>query len=65
MRAAFVDATVVTDAPEAGVPTVGCTAMPAEEVARLLAWIDPEHTIYVALPEGAYETLRSQWELPR
>lgn len=45
--------------------TVGCTAFSSDEMARVLAWLDPEALpILVQLPRSEYERLRGAWTLP-
>ena len=45
--------------------TVGCTAMAAPELERLVAWLDPRaHPAVVQLSAAAYDTLRAGWQLP-
>jgi D-alanyl-D-alanine dipeptidase len=49
-----------------GQGTVGCTAMPREQIESLLGWLDPERTpLLVQLPAEQYKRLRSRWKLPR
>jgi D-alanyl-D-alanine dipeptidase len=49
-----------------GQPTVGCTAMPQEQVESLLGWLDPERKpLLVQLPEAEYQKLRKHWRLPQ
>ncbi|MEB0045583.1 MULTISPECIES: L,D-transpeptidase family protein [unclassified Pseudomonas] len=46
-------------------PTQGCTAMPPDDIAQLLHWLDPRQSpLLVQLPETDYEQLRHQWHLP-
>ena len=45
--------------------TVGCTALDATELARLVAWIDPKaRPVGVQLPASVYERMRGAWGLP-
>ena len=45
--------------------TVGCTVMPAEAVEEIAEWTDAaERPVFVQLPQGEYERLRSSWRLP-
>jgi L,D-peptidoglycan transpeptidase YkuD (ErfK/YbiS/YcfS/YnhG family) len=45
--------------------TVGCTAMPQEQLEAVLAWLDPARSpILVQLPAPQYKALRKQWGLP-
>jgi D-alanyl-D-alanine dipeptidase len=45
--------------------TVGCTALDAPELARLITWLDPRaRPVVVQLPAAAYAALRSDWQLP-
>jgi D-alanyl-D-alanine dipeptidase len=46
-------------------PTVGCTALDAAELARLVAWLDPRaRPVVVQLPSAVYERMRDAWRLP-
>jgi len=48
-----------------GVGTTGCTAMSADTMRRLLAWLKPqEHPVFVLLPQDQYARLRAAWKLP-
>jgi D-alanyl-D-alanine dipeptidase len=48
-----------------GSPTVGCTALDAGELARLLAWVDPRaKPVVVQLPASVYARVRVAWGLP-
>jgi len=48
-----------------GQGTVGCTAMPAGDVERLVSWIETKGTTaLVQLPEEEYQRLKSGWNLP-
>jgi L,D-peptidoglycan transpeptidase YkuD (ErfK/YbiS/YcfS/YnhG family) len=45
--------------------TAGCTAMTPAVMQSLLAWLKPEdHPVFVLLPQGEYERLRTAWRLP-
>jgi L,D-peptidoglycan transpeptidase YkuD (ErfK/YbiS/YcfS/YnhG family) len=45
--------------------TVGCTAMSAETIKRLLSWLDPAaKPVLIQLPRPVYERLRQEWHLP-
>jgi D-alanyl-D-alanine dipeptidase len=47
-------------------PTVGCTAMPQEQLQAVLAWLDPaRHPLLVQLPAAQYERVEKRWKLPR
>jgi L,D-peptidoglycan transpeptidase YkuD (ErfK/YbiS/YcfS/YnhG family) len=49
-----------------GQPTVGCTAMPQEQLESLLGWLDPaRNPLLVQLPEAEYQKLRKHWRLPQ
>jgi D-alanyl-D-alanine dipeptidase len=49
-----------------GQPTVGCTAMPREQLESLLTWIDPaRHPLLVQLPVAEYQRLEKPWKLPK
>ncbi len=46
-------------------PTVGCTAMPTDEIRELVHWLDADaHPVLVQLTEAAYADLRRPWQLP-
>ena len=46
-------------------PTVGCTALEATELERLVAWLDPRaRPVVVQLPAAVYAELRDAWRLP-
>lgn len=48
-----------------GQGTVGCTAMPQEQVESILSWLDPKQTpILVQLPIAQYQHLRKRFDLP-
>lgn len=48
-----------------GQGTVGCTAMPQEQIESLLAWLDPSREpLLVQLPERKYKSLQKKWGLP-
>jgi L,D-peptidoglycan transpeptidase YkuD (ErfK/YbiS/YcfS/YnhG family) len=48
-----------------GVPTAGCTAMPAEAMDRLLAWLDAGAApLFALLPDDAYARVQADWNLP-
>ncbi len=48
-----------------GVPTAGCTSMPAPALAGALAWLDAaDDPVLVQLPSAAYRRLRAVWGLP-
>jgi L,D-peptidoglycan transpeptidase YkuD (ErfK/YbiS/YcfS/YnhG family) len=50
---------------EGGKGTAGCTAMSAEELRVVMAWLDPvAHPVLVQLPRAAYDMLRTDWSLP-
>lgn len=45
--------------------TSGCTALAEPALDALLGWLQPgEHPVFVLLPRGEYERLRSGWHLP-
>jgi L,D-peptidoglycan transpeptidase YkuD (ErfK/YbiS/YcfS/YnhG family) len=45
--------------------TVGCTALPAAELAALVAWINPnDRPLYVVLPRPVYDGFTTSWKLP-
>jgi L,D-peptidoglycan transpeptidase YkuD (ErfK/YbiS/YcfS/YnhG family) len=45
--------------------TSGCTAMAAEQIDGLVAWLDPAaHPALVQLPRAEYLKLQQEWELP-
>lgn len=46
-------------------PTAGCTAMTAEDMEALCAWLQRDsHPVLVQLPQAQYEALRVDWDLP-
>jgi L,D-peptidoglycan transpeptidase YkuD (ErfK/YbiS/YcfS/YnhG family) len=48
-----------------GQGTVGCTAMPREELELLLAWLDPARKpLLVQMPDAQYERLKGKGKLP-
>jgi D-alanyl-D-alanine dipeptidase len=48
-----------------GQGTVGCTAMPREQLESILAWLDPvRKPLLVQLPERQYKNLKKKWGLP-
>lgn len=45
--------------------TVGCTAMEEQELAALVAWLDPDRQpAFVQLPAAVYAQVRDAWVLP-
>ena len=50
---------------EGGRGTAGCTAMSADELREVMAWLDPDTApVLVQLPRAAYDKLRVEWSLP-
>jgi L,D-peptidoglycan transpeptidase YkuD (ErfK/YbiS/YcfS/YnhG family) len=48
-----------------GIGTVGCTAMPREQLESLLGWLDPRRQpLLVELPASEYKRARRLWHLP-
>jgi L,D-peptidoglycan transpeptidase YkuD (ErfK/YbiS/YcfS/YnhG family) len=48
-----------------GVPTAGCTAMDAQAMQALLAWLHPsQQPLFVLLPADEYARLHARWQLP-
>jgi len=48
-----------------GQGTVGCTAMPREQLESILAWLDPQsRPLLVQLPAPQYQQLKKRWKLP-
>jgi L,D-peptidoglycan transpeptidase YkuD (ErfK/YbiS/YcfS/YnhG family) len=48
-----------------GQGTVGCTAMPREQLEAILGWLDPTRKpLLVQMPEQQYKRLHKQWGLP-
>ena len=46
-------------------PTVGCTAMPQDDMELLLGWLDPDRKpLLVQLPAAQYQKLGRRWNLP-
>lgn len=49
----------------ADVGTSGCTAMPEEQMLKIIRWLDrAKNPLLVQLPEPEYERLRTAWKLP-
>ena len=49
-----------------GQGTVGCTAMPEEQLKTVLAWLDPvRNPLLVQFPYAQYEKERKHWHLPK
>ena len=47
-------------------PTAGCTAMPENELVKLLRWLDPAaHPILVQMPRAKYSAVQSKLALPK
>jgi L,D-peptidoglycan transpeptidase YkuD (ErfK/YbiS/YcfS/YnhG family) len=45
--------------------TSGCTAMPEQDLVRLVRWLDPaRHPILVQMPRAAYRSIRVKYGLP-
>ncbi len=45
--------------------TVGCTALDATELERLIGWLDPRaRPVVVQIPVAVYPLMRSEWALP-
>jgi len=45
--------------------TVGCTALDAKELDRLIAWLDPRsRPVVVQVPASVYPLMRNEWGLP-
>lgn len=45
--------------------TVGCTAMPEQDLVQLLRWLDPEaHPVLIQMPRRAYTQFQSRFSLP-
>ncbi|MBS1170851.1 MAG: hypothetical protein H6R01_1769 [Burkholderiaceae bacterium] len=48
-----------------GVPTSGCTAGAATDIARIFLWLESKASpVIVQLPESEYTSLQKQWNLP-
>lgn len=48
-----------------GQPTVGCTAMPQNDLETLIGWLDPDRKpLLVQLPAAQYQKLKKHWRLP-
>ena len=45
-------------------PVTGCTGLAKSELRRLLTWLKPDSSAWVALPQTEYETHRNDWGLP-
>jgi len=49
----------------AEIGTSGCTAMPAEQMLKILRWLrQSDHPLLVQLPADEYRQLQSRWSLP-
>ncbi|SOD55402.1 L,D-peptidoglycan transpeptidase YkuD, ErfK/YbiS/YcfS/YnhG family [Pseudoxanthomonas wuyuanensis] len=49
-----------------GEATAGCTAMDAEAMQALLAWLQPQaQPVFVLLPQAEYARLKRSWQLPQ
>ena len=47
-------------------PTAGCTAMPEQELVKLLRWLDPSaHPTLVQMPRANYSAVQSKFGLPK
>lgn len=46
------------------VPVTGCTGLAQSDLRRLLLWLKPASSAWVALPRTEYESLRNDWALP-
>jgi D-alanyl-D-alanine dipeptidase len=45
--------------------TVGCTALDAAELERLMMWLDPRaRPVVVQVPAAVYPAVRERWSLP-
>jgi uncharacterized protein YijF (DUF1287 family) len=49
---------------DANTPVTGCTAMDAADLRELVAWLQPNAAVLVALPASEYENLQRAWGLP-
>lgn len=48
-----------------GQGTVGCTAMPQEQLEAILAWLDPSRKpLLVQMPAQVYRRVQEKWKLP-
>lgn len=48
-----------------GEPTAGCTAMAAETMDAMFAWLRPDaRPVFVLLPRAEYQRLAGEWHLP-
>jgi L,D-peptidoglycan transpeptidase YkuD (ErfK/YbiS/YcfS/YnhG family) len=48
-----------------GQGTVGCTAMPQEQLEKILGWLDPKQKpVLVQMPAAEYSRLKHRWRLP-
>jgi L,D-peptidoglycan transpeptidase YkuD (ErfK/YbiS/YcfS/YnhG family) len=49
-----------------GQGTVGCTAMPQDQLESVLTWLDPKRNpLLVQMPVAEYENAAKKWKLPR
>lgn len=45
--------------------TAGCTAMPEDDLVKLIRWLDPvRRPLLVQMPRPIYRKLHSRWNLP-
>ena len=48
-----------------GIATSGCTAMPADQMEKVIRWLDAaKNPILVQLPRETYDAVRERWRLP-
>lgn len=48
-----------------GQGTVGCTAMPQEQIEAIVAWLDPSRKpLLVQMPQQQYRSVQKKWKLP-
>lgn len=50
---------------DGAIATAGCTSMAADELSKLLMWVNPELSpLYALLPRAVYERVKTEWKLP-
>ena len=45
-------------------PTVGCTSLDGTALQTVLAWLQPQQAVQIALPQPVYAAVRDLWQLP-
>jgi D-alanyl-D-alanine dipeptidase len=48
-----------------GIPTVGCTAMPQQQIETILDWLNPAaHPLLIQMPQAQYRQMQNSLHLP-